>query len=162
MAEEQPGPHLGIERIYLRDASFESPRAPGVFDNTWTPQVQVDINSRSSRLDESRHEVVLTLTLKAHVDDEVAMIVELQQAGVFRLEGMNDDLRRQGPGRGLPERALPLRTRSRGRACHQGGVSALSCWHRSASRRSTPRPKRRQTGAATGSGRRRRHQLKPS
>ena len=107
MAEEQPGPHLGIERIYLRDASFESPRAPGVFDNTWTPQVQVDINSRSSRLDESRHEVVLTLTLKAHVDDEVAMIVELQQAGVFRLEGMNDDLRRQALAVACPNVLFP-------------------------------------------------------
>ena len=107
MAEEQSGPHLAIERVYLRDASFESPRAPGVFDSTWTPQVQVDINSRSSRLDDVRHEVVLTLTLKALIEDEVAMIVELQQAGVFRLEGMDDDIRAQALAVACPNVLFP-------------------------------------------------------
>ncbi len=92
---ETDGPQLAIERIYLRDASFESPRAPGVFDGTWNPQMQVDINTRSNRLDEVRHEVVLTLTLKARVEDDVSMIVELQQAGVFRLQGMDDGIRQQ-------------------------------------------------------------------
>ena len=107
MAESQPGPHLAIERIYLRDASFESPRAPGVFDNTWTPQVQVDINSRSNRLDDARHEVVLTLTLKARVEDEVSMIVELQQAGVFRLENMDDATTRQALAVACPNVLFP-------------------------------------------------------
>lgn len=107
MSDEQSGPHLAIERIYLRDASFESPRAPAVFDATWTPQVQVDINSRSSRLDEVRHEVVLTLTLKALIEDEVAMIVELQQAGVFRLEGMDDDIRQQALAVACPNVLFP-------------------------------------------------------
>jgi len=95
MAEESTGPQLAIERIYLRDASFESPRAPAIFEGTWNPQVQVDINTRSNTLDDIRHEVVLTLTLKSNVDDDVVMIVELQQAGVFRLEGMDDEMRRQ-------------------------------------------------------------------
>lgn len=107
MAEQQPGPHLSIERIYLRDASFESPRGPGIFENAWTPQVQVDINSRSSRLDDIRHEVVLTLTLKARIDDEVAMIVELQQAGVFRLEGMDDAMIRQALAVACPNVLFP-------------------------------------------------------
>lgn len=107
MAEAQPGPHLAIERIYLRDASFESPRAPGVFEATWNPQVQVDINSRSSRIDEVRHEVVLTLTLKARIEDEVAMIVELQQAGVFRLEGMDDAMTQQALAVACPNVLFP-------------------------------------------------------
>ena len=94
MAESE-GPQLAIERIYLRDASFESPRAPAIFDGTWNPQVQVDINTRSNRLDDVRHEVVLTLTLKARIEDDVTMIVELQQAGVFRLQGMDDEVRQQ-------------------------------------------------------------------
>ena len=107
MAEDTPGPHLAIERVYLRDASFESPKAPGVFDNTWNPQVQVDINSRSNRLDDVRHEVVLTLTLKARIEDEVAMIVELQQAGVFRLEGMDDAVRHQALSVACPNVLFP-------------------------------------------------------
>lgn len=88
-------PQLTVERIYLRDASFESPRAPDVFTSEWQPKVQVDINARNKRLDDQRYEVLLTLTLEAKVNDEAAMIVELQQAGIFRLLDFEDVLRDQ-------------------------------------------------------------------
>ena len=88
-------PQLTVERIYLRDASFESPRAPDVFTSEWQPKVQVDINARNNRLDDQRYEVLLTLTLEAKVNDEAAMIVELQQAGIFRLLEFEDALRDQ-------------------------------------------------------------------
>lgn len=88
-------PQLTVERIYLRDASFESPRAPDVFTSEWQPKVQVDINARNKRLDDQRYEVLLTLTLEAKVNDEAAMIVELQQAGIFRLLDFEDALRDQ-------------------------------------------------------------------
>ena len=88
-------PQLAIERIYVRDVSFESPKAPGIFASEWKPQVQLDINTRSNRVDAIRHEVVLTLTIEARIDGETAMIVELQQAGIFRLEGMDAALTEQ-------------------------------------------------------------------
>lgn len=88
-------PQMRIERVYLRDVSFESPKSPAVFTGEWKPKMQLDINTRSSRLDGGRHEVVLTLTIEARMDDEVAMIVELQQAGIFRLEGMDAALTEQ-------------------------------------------------------------------
>ena len=89
----EPAPQLTVERIYLRDASFESPRAPAVFAGEWKPKVQVDINARNQRLEDERHEVTLTLTLEAKLGDDVAMIVEVQQAGIFRLQDMEDSLR---------------------------------------------------------------------
>ena len=96
-----PGPQVSVERIYLRDASFESPKAPDVFAAEWQPKVQVDINASNRHLEGSRYEVNLTVTLEAKVRtasedpqrDEVALIVEVQQAGIFRLEGMDDALR---------------------------------------------------------------------
>ena len=88
-------PQLAIERVYVRDVSFESPKAPGIFASEWKPQVQLDINTRSNRIDAVRHEVVLTLTIEARIDGETAMIVELQQAGIFRLEGMDAALTEQ-------------------------------------------------------------------
>ena len=108
-----PGPQLTIDRIYLRDASFESPRAPDVFLEAWKPKVQLDINTRSSRIDDNRFEVVLTVTCTARsgapaeadgesaasdqgdADGAVGIIVEVQQAGIFRLENMNDAARQQ-------------------------------------------------------------------
>lgn len=88
-----PNPQVALERIYLRDASFESPKAPEVFAAEWKPNVQVDINARNRQLEGSRYEVTLTVTLEAKQGEEVALIVEVQQAGIFRLEGMDDALR---------------------------------------------------------------------
>ena len=108
MAEPPPpAPHLGIERIYLRDLSFESPQAPGVFASEWKPQVQIEINSRASRLGESRFEVVLTMTLEAKSGENTLLVVELQQAGIFRIEGMNEEMRRQVLGVACPNMLFP-------------------------------------------------------
>ena len=94
MANSAPTePHLGIERIYLRDLSFESPRAPEVFATEWKPTVELDIRTRSRRLDDERFEVVLTLTLEARSEEHAVLVVELQQAGMFRVRGMDETMR---------------------------------------------------------------------
>ena len=84
---------IQVERIYLKDLSFESPQAPDIFRGEWKPDVQLDINTRANRLDGSRFEVVLTATLSARLDTDggeprTGLIVEVQQAGVFLVEGV--------------------------------------------------------------------------
>ena len=89
-----PGARIQVERIYLKDLSFEAPQAPDVFRGEWKPDVQLDINTRANRLDGSRFEVVLTATLSARLDavgggePRTGLIVEVQQAGVFLVEGV--------------------------------------------------------------------------
>lgn len=84
-------PELGLERFYLKDLSFESPRSPDVFTEAWKPDVQLDINSRTQALPEDRYEVVLTVTV--HVRDaegRSAAIIEVQQAGIFKITGLTE------------------------------------------------------------------------
>ena len=50
---------LILERIFLKDASFESPSSPSIFESVWKPDLKVDINTKASTLGENRHEVVL-------------------------------------------------------------------------------------------------------
>ena len=100
-------PQLAIERVYVRDVSFESPKSPGIFGTEWQPEVHMDINTRSNALDAQRHEVVLTLTIEARVDGEAAMIVELQQAGIFRLENMDAVLTEQVLATACPTALFP-------------------------------------------------------
>lgn len=109
MAEAAPiPPHLGVERVYLRDVSFESPKAPEVFTEPWRPKVQVDINTRNRHVEGVRYEVVLTVTVEAQLGDRVVMVVELQQAGLFRLEGLeNEELRRQVLAAACPNILFP-------------------------------------------------------
>jgi preprotein translocase subunit SecB len=85
-------PEFALERIYLKDLSFESPRSPEVFRGPWQPQVHLDINTRTSGLGEERYEVVLTVTAHAKSgDDQSLMIVEVQQGGVFRIRGFDEE-----------------------------------------------------------------------
>jgi preprotein translocase subunit SecB len=85
-------PELFLERIYLKDVSFESPRSPDVFAENWRPRVQLDLNSRSDKLGDDRYEVVLTATVETRDDsDRAGFIVEVQQAGVFRVRGLDEE-----------------------------------------------------------------------
>lgn len=108
MAEPEPArPHLGIERIYLRDLSFESPEAPGVFGSGRQPQVEIDLGTRANRLEDTRFEVVLTLTVEARDGERTLLIVELQQAGIFRIAGMDEATRRRALAVACPNVLFP-------------------------------------------------------
>ena len=84
---------VALERMYLKDGSWESPKSPAVFSENWKPEIQVDINTKSSRIEETRYEVVLTVTIRTQLEGgETAFIVEIQQAGVFVLGGLEDEV----------------------------------------------------------------------
>lgn len=91
MAEQQVEVRVQVERVYLKDLSFESPRAPQVFASEWKPNVNLDINTTANRLSQTHFEVVLTATLSARSqqdgEDFTGLIIEVQQAGVFLIEG---------------------------------------------------------------------------
>ena len=78
---------LRIEKVYLKDVSFESPKSPEVFTRQWQPNMSVDINTRAKPLPDDRHEVVLSLTIRAQVDEAyLGFLVEVQQAGIFYIK----------------------------------------------------------------------------
>lgn len=102
MADEQaaaadaPAQQFTIQRIYTKDVSFESPSTPGVFRKQWQPAVNVDLNTKSSKVDEeNNYEVVVTLTVTAKIDEETAFLVEVQQAGIFFITGVEGEAMRQ-------------------------------------------------------------------
>ena len=86
-AQEQ-GAGFALQRIFLKDLSFESPRAPQIFQSQWKPQVHMDLNTGNSKVGDDLYEVVLTITLTAKQDDEVALLVEIKQAGIFAIQGL--------------------------------------------------------------------------
>lgn len=85
-----PGPAFALQRIYLKDASFESPRSPVVFQGQWTPKVTFNLTTKSARVADGVFEVVLTVTVEAKVEDAAAFLAEVHQAGVFTCVGMTD------------------------------------------------------------------------
>lgn len=81
--DQAQGPQFALQRIYLKDSSFESPRSPLVFQSKWTPKINFDIKTRSDKLQDDVFEVVLTLTAEAQLEEQSAFLVEVHQAGIF-------------------------------------------------------------------------------
>ncbi len=89
---EQPTAEFALQRLYMKDSSFESPRAPEIFRTQWKPKVNLELNTGSSQLEDNLYEVVLTLTATARDDaDEVVYLVEIQQAGIFMIKGIEGE-----------------------------------------------------------------------
>jgi preprotein translocase subunit SecB len=89
VANEDEAPQFSLQRIYVRDLSFEAPKSPAIFRQEWTPTVSLDLNTRQKALEGDFHEVVLTLSVTVNNGDEVAFIVEVQQAGIFLIKGLD-------------------------------------------------------------------------
>ena len=99
---------LRVERMYVKDASFESPGAPSIFLEQFQPTFQVDINSTVNSLGDDRHEVVLAATTTAKRDDDrTAYIVEVQQAGIFQVKGVQGGALQQVLGVACPTMLFP-------------------------------------------------------
>ncbi|MFL2546461.1 MAG: protein-export chaperone SecB [Candidatus Rariloculaceae bacterium] len=94
MAEEKQtdaGKQLVLQKIYIKDLSFESPRAPEVFGSNVTPQTRLNIKSSAKEVAAETHEVVLTLTVEAVDEDKTLFVVEIDQAGLFRMQGYSQE-----------------------------------------------------------------------
>lgn len=89
-AQEQAGPQFAIQRIYTKDISFETPNSPAIFQKEWTPEVKLDLDTRSAKLDEGVFEVVLALTVTATIGEETAFLCEVQQAGIFTISDVEE------------------------------------------------------------------------
>lgn len=87
--QQQPG--LAIKRIYLKDLSFEAPLGAEAFGKTWQPKIDQELNIQVNNLEQSLYEVVLLMTVTATMENRVVFLVEVKQAGLFTLSGL------QGP-----------------------------------------------------------------
>lgn len=81
---------FNILRLYLKDVSFEAPNSPAIFTQEFKPQVNVEMSTTTRQLDESIYEAVLKVSVAAKSEDKTAFLVEIEQAGVFHIEGIDD------------------------------------------------------------------------
>ena len=88
-AQNGENPQFSLQRIYVKDLSFEAPKSPEIFRQEWAPNVALDLNARQKSLEGDFHEVVLTLSVTVKTGEEVAFIAEVQQAGIFLIKGLD-------------------------------------------------------------------------
>jgi preprotein translocase subunit SecB len=86
-------PQLVLQKIYVKDVSFEAPNAPQIFheiDETEQPQVQLNLGQKATDIGNSLYEVVLSLTLTCTVGERTAYLAEVEQAGLFGIAGFSE------------------------------------------------------------------------
>ncbi|WP_024872495.1 protein-export chaperone SecB [Tolumonas lignilytica] len=76
-------PEFQIQRIYIKDVSFEAPNTPVVFQKDWQPEVKLDMDTQTQVLGQDVYEVALTLTVTCKLGEETAFLCEVKQAGIF-------------------------------------------------------------------------------
>jgi preprotein translocase subunit SecB len=82
---------LDLMRIYVRDLSFEAPGSPDVFQLKWEPEVKIALNTKAKQNKEGVYEVSLSCTATIEIQSKTAYIVEVEQAGLFRIEGAGQE-----------------------------------------------------------------------
>lgn len=90
VAEETQGAQFAVQRIYLKDVSFESPNAPQIFADPGSPQLQLNMGQTVNKVGEDLFDVQLTVTLTCKIEDRNVYLVEVKQAGLFLAKGFEE------------------------------------------------------------------------
>jgi preprotein translocase subunit SecB len=106
--EQKDGaPNFEIQRIYVKDLSYEAPNTPHTFTEDWKPEVQLNLETKSSRIQENIHEVILSVTATVNSNKKSAFLVEVHQAGIFLVSGFASEQLHQMLGSFCPNILFP-------------------------------------------------------
>ena len=80
-----------IQRIYVKDISFETSNTPAVFQQKWEPELSLDLNTEHNKIEENIYDVALTVTATVKNQGETAFLCEVKQAGIFTIQGAAEE-----------------------------------------------------------------------
>ncbi len=115
-----------VQKIYLKDLSFESPQAPDIFTHDdWKPEVSVQVGNNATRLSDTAFETELTITVTATHAEKTIYLAEVQYGGVFTIKGFDDATRRQLLGAYCPTQIFPYIRETVGDLVMKGGFPQM-------------------------------------
>lgn len=88
---EQESPSFSIEKIYVKDLSLEVPNAPSIFLDKDAPQISMNLHTAAGKIDDDIFEATLTVTVTAKLGEKTFFLIEVGQAGIFRLSGIPEE-----------------------------------------------------------------------
>jgi preprotein translocase subunit SecB len=129
MADEQPKAapqkQLLLQKIYVKDLSFESPKAPMVFTTNIQPQTQLNVRSSAQEIAPDTQEVTLTITVEAKDKDATLFLAEVAQAGIFVVQGYTPEERSILIGSFCPNTLYPFAREAVAELVSKGGFPPL-------------------------------------
>ena len=91
MTESTPPKQFSIQKLYLKDASFESPDTPQSFRFTkWEPKIELNLTNSQKQIEGDIYEAVLCVTATIKLEEKTAFLIEVQFAGLFSISGFDE------------------------------------------------------------------------
>jgi preprotein translocase subunit SecB len=100
-------PQFEIQRIFIKDISYEAPNTPHTFKEEWKPEVQLNLETKSNRLEDNVHEVILSITATVTSNKKSAFLIEIHQAGIFLIANLPSEQLHQMLGSFCPNILFP-------------------------------------------------------
>ena len=115
-----------LQQLYIKDLSFEVPKIPGsISGQAGEPDVKLNLRNSNTRLDEQRYEVVLHINVHAKINEQSVFMIELDQAGVFYLQGYGEEDTRRLLGIYCPNTLFPYAREAVSSIVGRGGFPPL-------------------------------------
>ena len=93
--EQQAAPEFRLQKMYIKDLSFENPNAPEIFLMTQQqePKVEVNLQLKNRKIDNDHWEVSLEVTAKVTKKEEekVMFIIEIEHGGVYLMKNIPEE-----------------------------------------------------------------------
>ena len=122
---EQNTQQFQIQKIYIKDLSFESPNAPEMFTESLQPKIDFDLQTEAKKLTDDFFDVTLQVTATAKHNEKTAFLVEVKQAGIFNITGFPDDQLSHMLGSFCPNILFPYARESVSDLVTRGGFPPL-------------------------------------
>lgn len=92
MADQASQQQISLQKIYIKDISFETPNSPEIFlqQAQSQPIVDIQVGVEIAQPNQQFFEVILSVTVTVSLDDKTAFLAEIKQAGLFTLTGFDD------------------------------------------------------------------------
>jgi len=116
---------LLLQKIYIKDISFESPQAPEIFSRNSQATTNLNIGSKNRKLDDNHVEVSLSLTIESKDGDTTLFLIEIVQAGIFTVTGYSDQERQILLGSFCPGTLYPFAREAVAEIAQKGGFPQL-------------------------------------
>ena len=123
--QEEQQAQFQLQKLYVKDVSFEVPNAPQVFQEEGQVEIKMNLAQKVEDLAEGVHEVLLTVTVTANLGEKVAYLAEVQQAGIFSIAGLNEQAKHAALNTLCPHTLFPYARRSITDLVADGGFPPL-------------------------------------
>jgi preprotein translocase subunit SecB len=80
-----------VQRIYVKDLSFEAPNSPNIFQENWKPEISVNLGTETRSADNNMYELALKVSVEAKHEGKTVFLAEVVQAGMFLVQGFSDE-----------------------------------------------------------------------